>query len=84
MGIKVVATRRGYYGQLLEPGHLFEIPEEKFFNEKWMKKFDDKKDKAKRAPSRRNRKVSKVIERNPETLTEAAEDQIPAPEDWVD
>ena len=71
MGIKVVATRRGYYGQLLEPGQLFEIPNEKFFNEKWMKKFEEKKDKAKPAPARKNRKASKVIEQKAETFTDA-------------
>jgi hypothetical protein len=81
MGIKVVATKRGYYEQLLEPGQLFEIPSEKYFSERWMKKFEDKKDtNVTAAPKRRKRKASKVIEHEPETLTEALEG--PSSEDW--
>jgi len=80
MGTKVVATRRGYYGQLLEEGQLFELEDEKHFSERWMRKFDTKADKGvKAAPRRRARKTSKVIEQNPETLAEAGEQG----EDWT-
>lgn len=81
MGIKVVATHRGYYEQLIEEGQLFEIPSEKYFSERWMRKFEEKKDTAaKPAPKRRKRKVSKVIEHEPETLTEALEGPT---DDWA-
>lgn len=40
MGIKVRATNPGLYGQYREPGHEFEIKEEKHFSKKWMEKVD--------------------------------------------
>lgn len=36
--MKVVATKRGYYNGLREPGDLFDIADEKAFSEKWMRK----------------------------------------------
>lgn len=83
MGIKVVAKNKGYYGQLIEEGQLFEIEKEAHFSTRWMKKFDDKDDKgAKPVRTRKTRKVSKVIPIEPETLTEATELGIPDTDDW--
>ena len=83
MGIKVVATQRGYFDQLIEPGQLFEVPSAKYISDRWMKRFDEKEDTgAKPVRARKKRKVSKVIEKEPETLTEAADQQIPDPDDW--
>lgn len=78
--IKVVATQRGFYGQLIEPGQVFEVPEGTHIG-RWMKLFEDKEDAgAKPVRARRKRKVSKVIQHEPETLTEALEG-APA-DDW--
>ncbi len=77
MGIKVVATKRGYYGQLIEPGQMFEIAKKEDFADSsktggWMKLFDVKNAKGvQAAPKPRNRRESKVIE--PETLKDAGE-----------
>lgn len=71
--IKVVATARGYFGQLIEEGQMFEVPEGTQIG-RWMKLFEEKEDKgAKPAPARRKRKASKAIPDNAETLTEAME-----------
>lgn len=69
--------------QLLDEGDLFEIPSQKYFNPKWMKKFDEGKDEAKPAPKKRVRKASKVIEQpEPETLKDVT-DNTPKDTDWV-
>lgn len=40
MGIKVQATRQGYYGHFREPGDQFEIADEQAFHDSWMEKLD--------------------------------------------
>lgn len=84
MGIKVIATQRGYYGQLIEEGQLFEIEKEVSFSKRWMKRFEPKEDKAaKPVPARRKRKTSKVIPQDADTLTEAGEALMPGTDDWA-
>lgn len=81
--MKVVAKHRGYYGQLIEEGQLFDLSDDKHFSDRWMKKFEEKEDKAaKPVRARKPRKVSKVINVEPETLTEATEMGIPDTDDW--
>lgn len=43
MGIKVVATKKGFYKQIREIGELFELASKKDFSERWMKTFESKK-----------------------------------------
>lgn len=70
--MKVVATQRGYYGQLIEIGQLFELDDPKHYSKRWMKKFDTKEDKdAEPVAKPRVRRKSKVIE--PETLKAAGD-----------
>ena len=81
--MKVVATNTGYYGQLIAEGQLFELSDKKHFSARWMKKFEEKEDQAaKPVRKRTTRRVSKVINVEPETLTEATELGIPETDDW--
>lgn len=51
MGIKVIATARGYHGQFREPGDEFEVENEQAFSDKWMEKLDGKRVKRIAGPS---------------------------------
>lgn len=49
MGIKVIATAPGYYGQFRETGAEFEIDDEAAFHDSWMDRADGKSQKRKAA-----------------------------------
>lgn len=35
--MQVIATLKGYYGKIREPGETFTLADEKHFSERWMK-----------------------------------------------
>lgn len=42
MGIKVIATKQGYYGHFREVGDEFEVEDKNAFHDSWMEKLDGK------------------------------------------
>lgn len=50
MGIKVIATAKGYYGHFREPGDEFEVEDKDAFHDSWMERADGKPSKRVNVP----------------------------------